>query len=245
MNIKLARNIRKNSKALKQTTTRATRSTRNEEPSFLQGVQKELNLNQSYLSLVLGLLIVLVAGVLVFNYFKGNKDDLIPAQQAENENQTADVDPSNLPGKYTVKEGDTLYTIAEQYYQDGLKYSEIVNTNKLDNENSITVGQVLQIPKVQSQAVQPEATPSPATETKVAEETTNTDKGGGTGGAVNQTIWGERITSDSYTVAEGDWLSTIAGRAYGDVYAYDRLAQANNIADPNVIVPGQTLKIPR
>ncbi len=251
VNIKLAKqimakNAKKTSKVTRQTTTaRVTRSER-DEPSFLQRVQKELNLNQSYLSLVLGLLIVLVAGVLVFNYFKGNKDDLIPAQQAENNQQTADVSPENLPGKYTVKEGDTLYTIAENYYKDGFKYSEIVKANNLTDENNLTVGQVIEIPKVESQAAeQPQATPSPATQTQVADQDVVTPQGEGTGGAVNQTIWGERITSDTYTVVEGDWLSTIAGRAYGDVMAYEKIAAANNIADVDVIVPGQTLKIPR
>ncbi len=224
---------KKTSKVTKTTAARITRTTeREDEPSFLQRVQQELNLNQSYLSLVLGLLIVLVAGVLVFNYFKGNKNDLIPAEQTEN--QTADVKPESLPGKYTVKEGDTLYSIAEKYYQDGYKYSEIVKANNLTDENNVTVGQVLDIPKVEAQSAQePAVSPSPSAMTEA------------TGGAVNQTIWGERITSNTYTVTDGDWLSTIAGRAYGDIYAFDKIAQANNIADPNVIVPGQTLNIPR
>lgn len=50
--------------------------------------------------------------------------------------------------KYTVKRGDTLWAIAKRYYGDGSKYTVIAKENKLDNPNYITVGQVLNIPKV-------------------------------------------------------------------------------------------------
>lgn len=193
--------------------------------SLIQKLQKELNLNQSYLSLFLGLLIVLVIGVLAFNYLKKNDAALGPAGQTAAENEIADVKPENLPGKYTVKEGDTLFTIAETYYTDGYKFSELVKANKLTDENVIATGQVLEIPKLET---------APAAQESL-----------GTGGAVNQTIWGEKINGDTYTVVEGDWLSKIAGRAYGDVYAFEKIAKANNIADPNVIEPGTVLKIPR
>ena len=67
----------------------------------------------------------------------------------------------------------------------------------------------------------------------------------GTGGAENQTIWGEKITGDTYTVQAGDWLSKISGRAYGDIYSYQKIAQANNLANPDAIEVGMTIKIPR
>ncbi len=210
-----------------------------EEPSMVQRIQSELQLNQSYVSLVLGLLIVLVAGILLFNYFKGSQPTLGPAQQTEE--AQGDVEPGNLPGKYTVKEGDTLFTIAEKYYNDGYKFNEISKANNLSNENSIQAGQVLEIPKLESTEAVAEATPTtnqePTPTETVAAETA-------VGGAENQTIWGEKISSDTYTVVEGDWLSTIAGRAYGDVMSYKKLAEANNIANPDLILPGQVIKIP-
>lgn len=186
--------------------------------SLLQRVQKEIKPNQSYLSLVLGLLIVIVAGILIFNFFKGSEPSLGPSQKTVSEGEgTPDVKPDNLPGKYTVKEGDTLFSIAEEYYSDGYQYPRIAEASKLASADTLNTGQVLEIPKL------PE----------------------GIGGATNLTIWGEKITGDTYTVAEGDWLSTIAGRAYGDPMAFQKIAEANKIADPNVIEPGQTLKIPR
>ncbi len=193
--------------------------------SLIQKLQKELNINQSYLSVLLGILIVLVVGVLVFNYVKRNEGNLGPAQQTVSENKNADVKPENLPGKYTVKDGDTLFKIAQAYYNDGYKYPELVKANKIADENVIAVGQVIDIPKL--------------------EVASDTQTALGTGGSTNETIWGDKITGDTYTVVEGDWLSKIAGRAYGDIYAFDKIAKANNITDVDNIEPGTVLKIPR
>lgn len=50
----------------------------------------------------------------------------------------------------------------------------------------------------------------------------------------------------TYTVQSGDTLSEIAQRFYGDAMAYKRIFEANRdiLDDPDVIYPGQTLKIP-
>lgn len=199
--------------------------------SLLQKVQTELRPNQSYLSLILGLIILLVAGILVFNYFKRAEPSLGPAQQTVNqEEQKAeepkedlkDVAPENLPGKYTAKEGDTLFDLAQTYYNDGTQYSKIAEANKLADPNLILIGQELEIPKLE----------------RAGPDTS-------TGGDPNQTIWGEKITGNTYVVVSGDWLSKIAGRSYGDIFAYKRLAEANNIQNPDLIFPGQVIKIPR
>ena len=47
---------------------------------------------------------------------------------------------------YMVKQGDTLWKIAQNLFGDGNKYSEIMNLNNLSNGN-LAVGQVLKIPK--------------------------------------------------------------------------------------------------
>jgi nucleoid-associated protein YgaU len=50
----------------------------------------------------------------------------------------------------------------------------------------------------------------------------------------------------SYTVVAGDSLSKIAKREYGDANSWNRIYEANRdiIKDPDLIYPGQTLKIP-
>lgn len=182
--------------------------------NYLERVEKELQTNQSKVSMVLGALIILVIGILVFNYFNKPKADLGPAQQTQ-ATQTEE-------NKYTVNAGDTLFTIADKYYQNGYSYTEIATANNLTNADQIEVGQVLEIPKLDKSITQDL----------------------GTGGG-NTTIWGPRIEGDKYTIVEGDWLSTIAGRAYGDIMAFDKIAKANNIQNPDIIEPGTVLTIPR
>lgn len=190
--------------------------------SYVDKLESQVQSNQSRLSMILGALIVLVVGILVFNYFNKNKADLGPAQQTQMPQQ--DVSPESLPGKYTVKEDDTLFTVAEKYYNDGYKYTEIVKANNLTNADVIEVGQVLEIPKVEG--------------IPVSEEPQD-------GSTPTDTEWGPKITGDSYTVVEGDWLSKIAGRAYGDIYAYQKIAEVNKIENPDAIEVGTVLTIPR
>lgn len=234
-------------------------------------IQQQFENNQSYLSLVLGLLIVFVIGILVFNYLKKhNQPNLIPAQQTTNETasdtSTPDVAVDQLPGKYTIKDGDTLFTVAKKYYNDGYKFTEIVKANNIKDENKVEVGQVLEIPKLDTQTamavsptvadvspttaeVSPTETATPAPTVAVGSEATSTasidTSSTGTGGSDNTTIWGDKITGDTYTIQEGDWLSKIAGRSYGDILKYKDLAAANNIPNPDKIEPGVVIKIPR
>lgn len=205
---------------------------------YLGKLENEIQSNQSKVSLVLGALIILVIGILVFNYFNNNKASLGPAQQTQQEAQ--DVTPDKLPGKYTVKEGDTLFMIAEKYFADGYKYPEIAKANDLTNPDQIEPGQNLQIPKLESQQAQASTEPSPQSSPQPEEQSLGTGKGGG-----DTTIWGPKIEGNTYTVVEGDWLSKIAGRAYGDIMAFERIAKANNIQNPDQIEPGVILTIPR
>lgn len=53
-------------------------------------------------------------------------------------------------------------------------------------------------------------------------------------------------TAATYTVKSGDSLSAIAKREYGDASEWRRIFEANRdqIKDPDLIHPGQELKIP-
>lgn len=72
-----------------------------------------------------------------------------------NKDKTAAIsterDASTAPNAttYTVKKGDTLWSIAKRYYGNGAKYTLIYNANKdkIKNPNLIYVGQVFTIPK--------------------------------------------------------------------------------------------------
>lgn len=269
----------KKSKAAKRTTSTSrvtvdrgesrTPENKKSDGNFLDKIQTDLEKNQSYLNLILGALIVIVLGVLIFNYFNKPAEepgDVGPSQQQAMTDENGDVTKEGLPGKYKVKEGDTLFLIAQKYYDDGNRYTEIVRENNLTTE-SIEVGQELTIPKIDMPSPSPDASASaspeasaspsesplpspsasPASEPQAAASpaTDSSDMGDGKGGAENQTVWGEKISGNSYTVVAGDWLSTISGRAYGDIMKYDMIAKANNISNPNIIEIGTVLNIPR
>ena len=58
---------------------------------------------------------------------------------------------------------------------------------------------------------------------------------------------GTATAEGTYTVVSGDSLSKIAKREYGDMNQWRRIYEANKdqIKDPDLIHPGQTLRIPR
>lgn len=82
--------------------------------------------------------------------------------------------------RYTVKEGDTLGGISQQYYGDPARYTEIAEASKIQDPNRLSVGQELMIPQdqpqmpaaqsqqpmvdevVEQQSISPELTPAPA-----------------------------------------------------------------------------------
>lgn len=53
-----------------------------------------------------------------------------------------------------------------------------------------------------------------------------------------------REGAQTYTVQAGDNLSKISKRFYGDANEYMKIAQANNLEDPDKIKVGQELIIP-
>jgi len=55
------------------------------------------------------------------------------------------------------------------------------------------------------------------------------------------------VTEETYVVVAGDSLSKIAKRLYGDANKWRQIYDANKdlIKNPDVIHPGQKLKIPR
>jgi len=51
--------------------------------------------------------------------------------------------------------------------------------------------------------------------------------------------------AQTYTVKEGDTLSSIAGQVWQDPSGWRRIASANEILNPRVLTPGQQLNIPK
>ena len=116
---------------------------------------------------------------------------------------------------HVVESGENLWKIAENYYNSGYNWVDIANANELSENDSIEVGQEIIIPNVE-----PKLVTSP-----------QLDK--------------ETIEDETYTVVKDDSLWDIAERAYGDGYRWVDIAKENNLVNPNIIHPGNTLTLPR
>jgi nucleoid-associated protein YgaU len=69
-----------------------------------------------------------------------------PAETSPNRQPRAQVPVENDATYYTVKQGDTLWSIAKQFYGDGKEYTKISTANNLANPSDIAAGQELLIP---------------------------------------------------------------------------------------------------
>jgi len=119
--------------------------------------------------------------------------------------------------EYTVKAGDWIWKIAREFDVDP---QVIIDYNNLAN-TSLEIGMVLKIPI----SSPPTHTPSEPNETEIAAGTATPGSGGTT----------------IHIVKAGEWIWQIA-RLYGvDPQA---IIDANNLANPGSISPGQELIIP-
>ncbi len=190
----------------------------------LKQILKNLKLSEQNISTLLGALVVVIIGILIFNYFRGmTKQGTITAptqttQQGEVQlvEEGGKLVPEGLPTIHKVELGDNLWKIAEKYYGSGYNWVDISRENKLSNPNRLLIGQELNIPK-----------------TEVKKPTASTIKPQ------------ESIAGSTYTVVRGDNLWKIAVRAYGDGYKWSEIAQANKLANPSLIHPGNVLTLPR
>ncbi|MDO8514869.1 MAG: LysM peptidoglycan-binding domain-containing protein [bacterium] len=181
--------------------------------------------SESTISLILGIAVVLVLGLVAYKVFKGKSTlpaNLVATQVATQSGElTQPIATVALPTEHTVKAGETLWSIAERYYTSGYNWKDIASVNGLTNANKIVVGQKLTIPNVQ-----------------VVKPVVSTVK-------VTPVITQNAISGESYTVIKGDTLWTISVRAYGDGYRWKTIATANRLLNPRLIHTGNILSIPR
>ena len=124
--------------------------------------------------------------------------------------------------EHTVVKGETLWSIAENSYGSGYNWVDIKKANNLTND-TIEVGQKLVMPD--------DVATNEPTATLTSQAQTDSQQ--------------LSITGDVYTVVKGDCLWDIAVKAYGDGFAWTKIAQANNLDNPNIIHPGNSLILPR
>lgn len=84
--------------------------------------------------------VVLLSALIFYFWAKNNSQTQAPSEQTN----------SNSYSNYTVKEGDTLGTIAEKFYGGGDLWVEIAKVNNLTDPNLLEVGMILKIPKLKT-----------------------------------------------------------------------------------------------
>jgi len=192
----------------------------------LKEILKRLKLSEQNISMILGGLVIVVIGILIFNYFRGvgRKIEAPTGQPTSGEVKLIEEEggklvPEGLPKTYKVQKGDHLWMIAEKYFGSGYNWVDIAKENKLVNPDRLLVGQELMIPK--TEVIEPVELP------------------------VTGQV--EAISGNKYTVEKSDNLWEIAVRAYGDGYQWTKIWQANEnlVKNPDIIQPGQVLSIPR
>lgn len=189
-------------------------------PKKKQSVDNEV-ISESYISIGLGLLVVVVVGILLFNYFTQKKSGTNEANDKLTQEATTSAKPGTI---YTVVEGDSLWSISEKSYKSGYNWVDIAKANNISESGEIAAGQQLVIPES-----------SPILPLTVVDNNASVS-------AVNTS---PSITGGSYTIVEGDNLWNIACRAYGDCYAWVKIAEANKLENPDIINVGNSLTLPR
>ncbi len=209
----------------------------------LKQILKNLKLNENTISTILGGIVVIVIGAVIFNYLNKNRIPQVGqvTPEAATEQVTApeisltpevklteeqgQLVPEGLPTTYTVKAGDDLWHISEKFYTSGYNWVDIAKTNNLKNGNVISAGQKLTIPKAAIKKVTH----------KTVLSQVKTDRP-------------NAIEGTSYKTVKGDYLWKIAIRAYGDGFAWTRIYNANKALigrNPSALEAGMALTIPR
>lgn len=188
------------------------------------GSFSRIKFSESYISLIIGAIVVLVIGIIILSYAKINRSMQTSSARDSQAVAQNNIQNSKTSSTYTVKPGEDLWTISENIYNNGYKWVEIAKINKLENPGLIHAGNKLAIP-------------AKATGNSITDKSDKLPAG--------NKIINNSIAGNTYVVKNGDNLWNIAVRAYGDGYKWVEIAKANKLVNPELIHSGNFLKIPR
>ena len=247
----------------KKTRAKSAKIIKSREVEQKNSIKDIFKFGESYTSLILGIIFVVILTVILLTFVKGknatiNTQNIQVTKDAEQkvtsqqqvvitpevtkkvlEHKNVTIIPTKPQQKevivdakavstYIVKEGDTLWKIAENKYKSGYNWVDIQKANNLTNPGMLYAGTKLILPNVQAKTV-----------TVVTMAVEKQD-------AATSSIQTKKISGTSYTIEKSDTLWDIAVRAYGDGYAWTKIAKANNLLNnPSTIHSGNKLTIPR
>lgn len=118
---------------------------------------KNFKLNEQNISMLLGVVVVLLVGSLLYNYFKSvNKSPQGETSSTTAPEQAQVPTGDQLPAEYVVQKGDTLWSISTKAYGSGYNWVDVYAANKSvigKNANHILADTKLTLPKVEPKKV--------------------------------------------------------------------------------------------
>ncbi len=181
---------------------------------MIEQLKKRLNNPDSLVSLFLGLAVVTVIVVMIFNYVKEQKTTTANNSEKKIEQKATG---SATATTHTVAAGETLWSIAVSTIGSGYNWVDIRDANKITNPDKIEVGQQLAIPAVAKREP---------------------------GQIVSASVEVKRPADGKYTVQKGDSLWNISMSTYGTGFRWTEISKANNLSNPNLIFTGNVLMLP-
>lgn len=194
--------------------------------NFKQIKRKYFKSSEEIISMFLGLVIVVVVGGLIFNYFQKNKG-IVSVPGSSDEVVLSENMVNGKSGDYEVVKGDSLWKVAVKKYGNGYAWVEIAKANSLRDPSSLEAGQKLVMPE--------KVTVNGKEFGLIGIDTIIADN--------NSSV----VPGAEYVVVKNDSLWKIALKAYGDGYQWTKIWQENKSKLPNAngLEIGMTLAIPK
>lgn len=181
----------------------------------MRDILKNLKLNEQNISMLLGIVVVLLVGSLLYNYFRSvNQTPEGETSSTASDEQMEVPSGDQLPADYTVRSGDTLWSISEAAYGSGYNWVDVYAANKDQlgaNPNRLLADTSITLPDVEPKLLEAET----------------------------------QVPTDpvEYEVQKGDHLWGILVRTCNNGYLWPAVAKDNNLANANLIEVGQKLTI--
>ncbi len=112
---------------------------------------KSVKTNESSISMIIGIIVVLAVGLLVVRYFRNlNENSTLPPISTEAESGDFDEQGRKL---HVIASGESLWLIAQNEYGDGFKWVRIASENNITSPTEIEEGQEIVLPDLEEEII--------------------------------------------------------------------------------------------